>query len=118
MSSFAALRMTWPGVFVTFHSLRRQKFMQDNDIQQSKQEAWYYTLWDRLIHSRLPVAASIAAVIAFFTSAGQPDVLHWFLLALATVTPALLLLAWLLGEVVIAAITFVEEWRDVLSSYF
>lgn len=92
--------------------------MYNNTTYESDQGIWYHLLWQKRIYSRVPMAAGVAAVIAFFTAVGQPDIWHWFLIMFAAMMPALLLIIWLLGEVVIAAIVFVKEWRDVFTSGF
>lgn len=90
--------------------------MHHYNAHDSKQRAWYSMLLAQRIYSRIPMAACVAAAIAFFTAVGQPDTWHWFLIMFAATMPALLLVLWLLGEVVIAAIIFVKEWRDVFTS--
>lgn len=90
--------------------------MQHYNAHESEQRAWYSVLLEQRIYARVPLTACVAAVIAFFTTVGQPDTWHWFLIMFAAMMPALLLILWLLGEVVVAAIVFVKEWRDVFTS--
>lgn len=90
--------------------------MYNDNTYESDHGIWYHLLWQKRIYSRVPMAASVAAIIAFLTAVGQPDAWHWFLIMFVTTTPALLLSIWLLGEVVIAAIVFVKEWREVFAS--
>jgi hypothetical protein len=90
--------------------------MHNYNTHDSEQVAWYHMLWQKRIYARVPMTACVAAIIAFFTAVGQPDTWHWFLVLFALTTPALLLILWLMGEVVIAAIVFVKEWREVFTS--